>query len=1769
MEATSAVGAAKMLMPFALRTFQVTKQLHAEHIAAKTPLPLTKDLLSERLQETLDRLHGETVDDRWWRRLLTVVGHHYIAPDFFRKPDVQAWLALPRVREGVKTLARCAILNRTTEEEAAIRKRLADSYSEQTGEGVIWAQAPIDVVVACLAAGYFASIPSGIRPVTEMIQASHGEIVERLEEIKGGLDDPLGRDALRRSVEKDLSDILDLRAFDFSDAITRIATLWQGVDGGDLAALPQATKDEVCYWTTRLLASAPAVATEAREARKALPQDYRGGNVQILDALIQAAEEKGDEAIRYLRDEPDADAKSVLLGLLAYFRGIDVALNWCSDAQPKATPDYFTELGWREWATCLAKSGRWEDAAAGLRVLAYGQTWGPALAMLEGSINAGLLLPVESRDLALLGIPTYRGVGPNLHPSANEWHARAAECFKYVEKNLPRLVHENFKDQVANWRLWLRLMDPDTTVSDDAAQVIRNRLEGGDPNHGLVQLAWSFQIRFNDNALRTRLRERELLGGLDEQDTVVECLLNDMTMDFPDFAQFVEERLEMLDRAVPPSLTTALLFDALLQSGQIERARDVIETRRQHVEGPPLERMEAELEVRQGIDPRERLEARYKNSNDLIDLHNLVGHLREVNDRAALEPRVLELFEREPKPENAREVIRCLRLPPADDVAIVRFLEEYPSVAQRDHDMKSALAWSLFSVGRVDEARHENDTLLDERRHTNDLFLDVEIAIATGGWERLEGIVDREWRHRTDHGPEVLIRLAYLASQGGQSTERAASLARLAAEMAPEDPHVLVAAYAIHFKLGRDEQADPLWLKQASDHSSEEEGPVWSADLRMLVNELEPRLRERNADIDRKLLNGELPMAVALAAVNQPLTQVLLAEPPIGARDGRERRLVPIIAGQQSRTDIQDTWTVGLDITSIMVLARLGLLEKALDALHHAKVAHNAMACLLAEKVEVRFHQPVRVEAARRVITLIDRRLIMVIDRQAAQSSKLAADVGADLATLLEAGRDDHGVVICVRPIHKVGSFMEEAADTSSFDDVILSPSDLCEMAHRGGRLSAAQYERARAFMATQGQMASAVAPLHALTRPVFLDRLALSYLQDARVLDALAQSGLDLRVHPNVLNEAKAFVNAGEHLAELVESIKEKLRHGMESGKVSLMAHPQLSERGLDARPGVSSTQALLFGAGECDALCVDDRFINGHPGHQDATGKPVPVICVLDVLRYLYSCGAISDTELRGAKHRLRDAGFALIPIDAEELLHYLAVAKCDDGMLLESAELRTIRQTVNRANSLGILKLEEALAWSNTLIRICAEVVQKLWLDESISSVDATMLSTWVHRFLSAPTSSLPMDRSDDNALAPYESLVSGLVALLMLPRFVRSPERRSTYRTWLDRCVVVPLSSASPELIDNAASIAQASVEDLPAEHGQPMGALFLEGLPERQRARTVAEHSKFAEDCGYGINLTVSGNVHIVQEAFWNAATIAYRTGRSAVAAEIDGIGEVQVELDVGDGEKLRLTWTDGDGKPQHIEVPEMTLMGDEVGTRGTVAQEIEGRLGPTAGKETRTLLKQAKVRRLSGKEVSVVLDEQATGVAGIQRRLAGGIVARRMKLDDLVPRSMSYWERFCGPVPTNDDPEQYLVNDLIPYRRSLIEADVSGAIDICCLGALRDDLTPGAWLEGADNESVFNALTSMSVGGSPISLLGILDIALHRSDEARFRRLAEEVTRLLLDQRLGFDGYDPYRLKGNDRSPYVVGHCTIPCGTSEDAGCVQLLRHVRKAASST
>jgi hypothetical protein len=106
-------------------------------------------------------------------------------------------------------------------------------------------------------------------------------------------------------------------------------------------------------------------------------------------------------------------------------------------------------------------------------------------------------------------------------------------------------------------------------------------------------------------------------------------------------------------------------------------------------------------------------------------------------------------------------------------------------------------------------------------------------------------------------------------------------------------------------------------------------------------------------------------------------------------------------------------------------------------------------------------------------------------------------------------------------------------------------------------------------------------------------------------------------------------------------------------------------------------------------DAIVVDDRFINQHTTMTNES-RTTPVLCSIDVLNLLHAGGELSAEELFAHRIVLRQSGYQLISLTDDEILYHLKNATVATGELVETAELRAIRESLLRARMGAIVQL-----------------------------------------------------------------------------------------------------------------------------------------------------------------------------------------------------------------------------------------------------------------------------------------------------------------------------------------------------------------------------------------------------------------------------------------------------------------------------------------------
>lgn len=1409
---------AKPVMSVATAIWPRIRRRYKERQAGELPTG-AGDYLEKGLDESLRRLIGGQIEeDGWWSGLLTRIEHAFITPDFLTSPALQEWLAERQTQEDLKSLARSQITG--AKEDERIRAELRRRYSKSTGELEQLADGPIDVVIAILAAGYFSPVDARTEPVIGLMQATAQEmrasmagVSEQLNSIAQAIAPDQHTVAAHSQVAgSTLEKALKSRAADPTAAANQIVVLAQRVMSGDLVHASQKIKAEVLFWAARLHTGETSQLPTAKKYLAQLNAMSPDFDARIVEALIESAEGDHDKAVRHLYQIGSADARSAIFFVLIKSRGSAAALEWFDGEDGRDSAAFFTGIGWCNLAFHLAQAGRWQEAANRIAVArSLADEW-PDVLFVEGVLNSALLLPEDLRPHALrmeLFHPWVRTVDS---PEAKRHRALADDSFRRAEELLSE-IHVGRAKAAAKWRLWLRLSNPDRSVSEAARAEVREAMKNGQAAVDLIAFARGFQIEFDETPLRRVLTQKMKAGGLEGREVLADFMLAELKMAPAERAEYFEREEGRLAEVLTRSTIIGKRIEALVEDNQPERARRLLIERKADLADTDTRPLEVMIAAREGVDPRPRLESLYAETKSLASLHSLVSFLGSKKDWVALLPRLDELFKRERTVENALRFIDCIqRAPSASDDDIVSFTDDIEDLVSTNYEIASARAWALFSTGKWRDAKEINDRLLMKRHDPPDVSLDINIAIQTGDWERFAAIVDREWPYRDKLDPPTLFRLATLAAEVDATANRAAELARLAAHKSPDDPKVLISAYALFVQLGRDADADAEWVPRAASLSSEE-GPVWRVDIKTLVEEMAPAHRERERKVLDALNRGELMLGAAAQALNMPLSRLLIQVPSrtTAEQDARRWTVVPILAGGRPATPIKKEMSIGLDVTSIMLLGFLGRLREVLSYFRQVVLSPDAFALLLEERRRVRFHQPSLVAQAEQILTYINSSKISVANVGLRPPGWLVDEVGRELADLLQAARVGRGVTVRPGPIHRLRTYMEEEADLREYSQQLISTLTFVDAIYKSGYIDESSYRHARRYLEGHDRMGSAVEITLDAQTEIFLDSLALNHLHTAGLLPIITATELSINVHPEVPREMSELINAnleGERLSDQLNQIRITLRAALADGKAIFLnrssTHAEMEGiGGLTER--LVTVVDFVRNTSQADVVCADDRAVNRHGFVTDKKNRVVPIASSIDVLSEV-----LSVEEYRSVLHQLRRAGMALLPVDAGELQSRVLSAGVDSrGRLVESAELRTLRQSLMRLRSLDTLRPEFEGVYIGALQFSSIIAIRGIWTSPSVSVDHALRASDWIwENICPSPLDWIPRQSP---AAATAADAYGRHLGLLLEPLVSLDADRQESLLAWIENQVLGPLLPTNPDLVDRAATVTRAAIE----------------------------------------------------------------------------------------------------------------------------------------------------------------------------------------------------------------------------------------------------------------------------------------------------------------------------------------------------------------------
>jgi hypothetical protein len=1184
-----------------------------------------------------------------------------------------------------------------------------------------------------------------------------------------------------------------LNGFSAKEATLVLATR---VDAAELAGGSNEIRAKAIAWCARILSQGDTAprAQALLERSKALSAT---DEARLAEAFIISATDK-DRALAMLAAMNTPASRSAALrvvtnhekakGAVAWVERVDLKIN-DFDAEGKLI-HLMNELEVGDWQHAFATASEISDDDFESTPVLYHAV---ALAVLFQAV------PEELRASLLIQAPFEADRFPLASDAAAlAARRRAMVLFSKISDFARSIGAVASSNTSADYALWLKLRDP--RDRPDGIDELRSSMRDSGQSLRRLNLALQFGIKLDLTSIEREIDRRIALSGKGTADEAfARFSLAFAQSDARGVAEYIAKHRAQLYEHLQKFSIQTIEIEMLARAGSMAMANEMLSKaaadglgdREQH----HLRRIIAEFE---GADPAFERKRLFEESGDLHDLVNLTNFLEGRGSWEELQPFAEQLFSRTRSLEDGFRLARTLN-EAAQYTKLFDFLLDHQELVTQSIGLKTLWAWSLYREGRFGEASIILRELAASRDDANDRALRVNIAIASGDWDDLIDHSRSEWENREKRSAAELLAAAHLAQVvNGLHTK---DLVTAAIEQSPDDPAILAGAYFHATNAGWEQsQTISRWLTRAAELSGES-GPLKSISMQELLDR-KPEWDKQETSVWRQLNEGVIPTFGAAHLLHRSLIDFVLLQSLVNLSepDPRRRSIVYAFSGARPAYLLARFDTIGVDLAAIVTLTRLALLETVITTYKKVMIPHSTLSWLFQERQTATFHQPSRIRDAHFIKRLVATGALKVLMDRPMRDYPLAKDVGIDLADLLATAKSKSQkgdgiprLVVRSAPVHRIGSLMAEEVDLSAYADCICSCQAVVSKLRMMGALTIGDEESARSYFKVH-ERSWPTEPAIPDGAELYLDNLSVSYFMTVGILDKLRAAGLTAYITESEDADANRLITLESLTScqlEIIEAIRCILAEGIKFGRVLAVNtfssdHKEL----LDMHP----TVGVLGINGGVDAFVVDDRFVNQHL-HMIIEERQIPILSSLDVLDDLARRSVIARDKLFAHRTYLRQAGFQLIPVTEDELSYQLDKAPLADDAVVETAELRAIRESILKARMAKMLQIPGEAPWLLGSMSAIVRNIRRLW-QVKLNRQEAAAYAQWLINLLDVRGFAASAIPGNERGFAFYAQAAQVLQA--MTPPTDVSSEVRDSYFEWIDDAIVIEMKETQPEV-----------------------------------------------------------------------------------------------------------------------------------------------------------------------------------------------------------------------------------------------------------------------------------------------------------------------------------------------------------------------------------
>lgn len=1253
--------------------------------------------------------------------------------------------------------------------------------------------------------GFSPSIAAQDRKLDAIIAAQKQQPTNKqLADLAKSIEECGSKDAARipavfaeRELKEALSRVLRRRGFAKSKTPEELAALANRAIDGDLSLGPTAIRAEICDRAARANADAKSLESANRFRKSAADLDP-SRDLFIAAALVHEAEGDPDATLRELKKRIDPDTRSALMNTLIRQKGRSAALAWAR--AERLEPGDFTPPGVMNLVLQEIEEGEFDRALD--HTLAVPDVYldqCPAIRLLRAQLTLASILPKDQKAAPFQGLP----LNPRVLQLASGTKAKesiraAASDLRALIALLPELELDYLASFLTEFELWLRLEDDDTR--DAAREQVAKEIADPDKTLQRVRLALAYKIPFNQEALQRHLISRKDIGGWTQDERFAAFLLAYHSEDAKKISDFFDKHHDDLfaQSDLGQAALAGIEIELLARTGRFEEAHAHIALHTgPHLTSDQARDIEEMVAHIQKDDEVESLRQRYADTNNLGELRLLVGGLRARRDIKQLVVYAPVLARETKTVEDFDVAIRALFQ--NDQLSdVLGLMDELPELLELDEEYSSIKGWALFRLGRVMEARPIARTLMTRRGSANDRELNINTAIESGDWGNLQALLAQE-ANRADTIPAGdLIRLAHLALE--VDSPYIDQFRDAALRKAPDDPQVNLSAYMLATERGEEYRAGQAgeWFQKAIKLSGPD-GPVRSVSMREMID-LASGWNERTEKIDKMLRQAEAPLFMVARALRSQLLNLILGQALRNSDASDSRLRFPVFAffGAHPWQRLIKASPVALDISCIITLDYLGLLQSVIDHFDHVFIAPSTLSMLFIERQFLRVHQPSELAKAERIRALIGSGGLKVIAEQIEPPAAESKEIGIDLAQLLSLAKRDNGLVVRSAPVVKKGSYLEEHADMGGHAAELTDTLSVLAFLSQTGKIDAETKQGAESYLRQVDKGWTGSPPITSGSK-LFLDDLTVTYLDHVGVLEALLRSVAAVFVHPDVDARARQTISYGKQTDELLGAIgriRGTLNAALESGKVRFSARRMKEEPEHDDSDASIAWPSLdiMSNLSGIEFVCADDRCLNKLATWSDGAGHSAKAGTTLEILEELKDAAKLSEEALWRARHKLRASGYYAMPLRTGEILHHLAKAPVEGKEIRETPELRAVRESIALARINNVFIRPET-PWLNSITFEFIKALRHVWA-HSVAGDASEAQSNWLLSVLPDPLEWC-LEPEHETVWAAARQTAIGQTGLLLI--FVDgNREQRQRFFAWLNEAFIKRFRQERPDL-----------------------------------------------------------------------------------------------------------------------------------------------------------------------------------------------------------------------------------------------------------------------------------------------------------------------------------------------------------------------------------